>query len=130
MKILKHKTKDAGIAMLLSVMVVSGVLAIALGVSAIMIKEIEFNRNVWFNLPAFFAADAGIEQILSVRDNPVSICTSSDPCSLPTTGAQYWVVVTPNGGTKPDGGICNSSYYCVESTGIFQGTRRSVEANY
>lgn len=118
-----------GTALLLSILILSPVLAIALGVSTIMLKEIRFNRSAWFNLPAFFAADAGIEQILTVRDNPVALCTAAAPCTL-SGGAKYWVVATATGSIKPDGTVCTSVNYCIESIGNYQGTRRAMEANY
>lgn len=118
-----------GNAIILSVLILSIVLAIALGLSTIMLKEVRFNRTAGFNIPAFFGADTGIEQILTVRNNPVSGCTSATPCTL-SNGVQYWVAVTAKNGTKPDGAICASSNYCIESTGNYQGTRRSIEANY
>lgn len=124
-----------GTALILSVIVLSMVLSIALGLSTIMLKEVQFNRTAGFNIPAFFAADTGIEQLLTVRNDPVSGCTVAAPCIL-SNGAQYWVVVTRKDDSKPDGTTCASDNFCIESTGVYPAsgdlpkTRRSIEANY
>ncbi len=119
-----------GNAVILAVLILSIVLAIALGLSAIMLKEVQFNRTAGFNVPAFFGADSGIEKLLTIRNIPISSCpTAVAPCTL-SNGVTYWVVVTANGGTKPDGTSCASANYCIESTGSYRGTRRAMEANY
>lgn len=122
--------KQNGNAIILSVLILSMVLAIALGLSTIMLKEVRFNRTAGFNIPAFFGADSGIEKLLTIRNAPVSSCpTAASPCTL-SNGVTYWVVATARNGAKPDGTVCTSLNYCIESTGNYQGTRRSIEANY
>jgi len=101
-----------------------------LGLSAIMLKEVQFNRTAGFNVPAFFGADSGIEKLLTIRNVPVSSCpTAAAPCTL-SNGVTYWVVITQSSAVKPDGTVCASANYCIESTGNYKGTRRAIEANY
>ena len=116
-----------GIAILLSVLILSAMLAIALGTSSIILRELRFARESNFYVRAFFAADSGIEKILTLRDDPLSFseCTSpASPCAL-SNGAEYWIVVTPS--SSP---TCAADNYCIESIGRYQGTRRAIEVNY
>lgn len=122
--------KKNGSAIIMSVIILSIMLAIGLGLSAIMLKEVQFNRTAGFNVPAFFGADSGIEKILTIRNIPRSLCpTASVPCTL-SNGVTYWVAVTSKNGTKPDGTICASDNYCIESTGYYKETRRAIEVDY
>ena len=118
--------------MTLAILILSAVLVIALGSSAMLLRELKFARESNFYVRAFFAADSGIEKILTLRNDPLSFtaCTSSaSPCALPN-GSEYWVVVRASGALKPDGTTCSASNFCIESNGRYQGTRRVVEVNY
>lgn len=116
-----------GIAILFSVLILSIMLSIALGTSTILIRELRFARESNFYVRAFFAADSGIEKILTLRDDPLSFseCISpASPCVL-SNGAEYWIVVTAS--SDP---ACDADNYCIESIGRYQGTRRAIEVNY
>ena len=124
---IKMKNDERGIAILLSVLILSGMLAIALGTSSLLLREIRFSRESNFYVRAFFAADSGIEKILTLLGAPLSFseCTSSaSPCAL-SNGAEYWIVV--NASSSP---ACAADNYCIESIGRYQGTRRAIEVNY
>ena len=139
-----NKSSQQGIAIILSMFILSAILAIAMGISTLLLREVQFAKTAGFSIPAFFAADTGIEKILLLRNTPKSFseCTSSaSPCVL-SNGARFWVVVTcgetnpsvdcaaPGSEIKPNGSTCVSPSYCVESTGEFRGTRRAIEVNY
>ena len=129
----RHRKKnEEGVAITLAILILSAVLAIALGVSTILIKELQFARSSNFYVRAFFAADSGIEKILTLRNNPTSFtaCTTSASVCLLSNGAEYWVVATASGDLKPDGSTCLASNFCVESIGRYRGTRRAIEVNY
>ncbi|MFY9457703.1 MAG: hypothetical protein WAP23_02115 [Candidatus Spechtbacterales bacterium] len=127
-----RKEREKGVAITLSILILSAVLAIALGVSTILFREIKFARASNFYVRAFFAADSGIEKILTLRDNPASFigCTSSTSACVLPNGAEYWVIATAGGSIKPDGSTCSASNFCVESIGRYGGTRRAIEVNY
>ncbi len=117
---------------MLAILILSAVLAIALGVSTILIKELQFARTSNFHVRAFFAADSGVEKILTLRDDPTSFttCTTSASVCLLSNGAEYWAIVTASGAQKPDGSTCSASNFCIESIGRYRGTRRAIEVNY
>lgn len=129
----KYKIQsETGVAVVLSILILTAILTVSLGASTILVRELRFGREANFYVRAFFAADSGIEKILTLRDSPQSFtaCTSSaSPCVL-TNGAEYWVVVTASGAIKPDGSPCSSGNFCIESIGRYMGTRRAIEVNY
>ena len=121
-----------GVAILLSVFILSTILAISFGISAIFLKELRFGREAGFYIPAFFAADFGIEKILTLRSNPKAFTrcvTRTDgetkpECQL-SNGAMFWIVAKAKG---EDG--CAAENFCVVSNGEYKGTRRAIEVNY
>lgn len=114
------KNDPKGVSAILALLVLSAVLAIALSVSSIMVSQLKFGRTAGHSVPAFFAADAGIEKVLTKRNSPSAI-----PETTLSNGAKFWVEVTA-GGT----GSCSATKYCIKSTGEFMETRRAVEVNY
>ena len=120
-----------GVAVLMAVFVLSSVLAISFGISAVFLKELRFGREAGFYIPAFFAADSGIEKILTIRSNPkvftqcVARTDGAKPeCQL-SNGAMFWIVAK----AKDEDG-CAAANFCVVSNGEYKGTRRAIEVNY
>lgn len=116
-----------GSAVLFAVFVLSALLSIAVISSTLLLQEIKFGREVGYFIPAFFAADSGMEKILTLRSKPqtFSECVSSASTCALSNGASFWVSVTPTG----EGG-CTSQYFCIESNGEYQGTSRAIEVKY
>jgi len=125
-----RRKNESGIAVILSILILSVIITIALSTSTAILKELEFGKDAGFYAIAFFAADSGIEKILTVRDAPIIACTTPATACILSNFSKYWVVVTPSGGVKPDGSTCASSNFCVESTGEFELTRRAIEVDY
>jgi len=118
------KSSKKGISLLLTVLIVSVLLAIGLGLSAIFLREIKIIREMGNSVVAFYAADSGIEEILMNREIPVSSCVENNPCPL-DNGAKYFLEITDN--TDPN---CDADYYCIKSVGSYQGTKRAIEIKY
>ncbi len=59
-----QKNREAGFVLLFAVTLASLLLAIALGVANIALKEVKFGTNARDANEAFFAADTGIEKVL------------------------------------------------------------------
>jgi len=115
--------KESGISLLLAILILSLILAVALGLNTILLRQIRMAREIGNSVTAFYAADSGIEEVLMVRDNPSSSCTQGSPCQL-GNGAKYYLSIVPAGGS------CLSQNYCVKSIGIFKETRRGIEIDY
>ena len=112
-----HIQDQRGVAIILALMVMSGILGMVLGLSATIVSEIQFNRSVGFSVPALYAADSGIEKVLVNRDSPADISQTTL-----SNGATFEVVVTAGGL-----GSCAAASYCIISTGMFQDARRAIE---
>lgn len=109
-----------GIALYLSVIIMTLILAIALGISTIFLGQINVMKGLGYSVIAFYAADAGIEKILLTRDNPLDIGLTAL-----SNGAAYQVFVTAGGV-----GSCTASSYCIRSIGSYKETNRAIEISY
>ena len=99
-------------------------LAIALGISSIFLGQVKVVSGLGYSVIAFYAADAGIESILMVREDtpPSSPCTKISPCAL-SNGATYYLDIVA-------GGSCSAANYCIKSIGSYKGTNRAIEITY
>ena len=112
-----------GTSLYLSLMIMTILLSIALGLSTIFIGQSKMIKALGNSVIAFYAADAGIEEVLVDRANPSSICTELSPC--PLGEAEYYLDI------KEDTDIdCDAANFCIKSIGIFQETRRAIEIVY
>lgn len=110
-----HKN-EKGVSLLFVILIMGVILAIALGISAIFVQEIQMMREVGYSVIAFYAADAGIEKVL----------TSNPPHPLSEVlenGAKYEVSV------KRQGANCTASF-CLKSTGSYKTVKRAIEVRY
>jgi hypothetical protein len=121
------------------------ILAIALGISSLIVSQMKIAREIGNSVVAFFAADTGIEKFL---ENP-NLCTTGtyffsyfdldgggtgssgcqgtggDPCTstLPShpNDACYAVKKFTGGNCPPD------ANYCIDSIGYYKRVRRAVQ---
>ena len=119
---MRQKTQR-GVALYLSLMIMTILLAIALGSGAIFIGQVRVMRGMGNSVIAFHAANTGIEKVLVDRQSP-SLIPDYYSGSL-DNGATYKVVVTEGGAVN-----CAAPNYCIKSIGVYQGTRRAIEINY
>lgn len=124
----KNQKIEKGVSIYLVILISTFILAIALGLSALLIPRIEIGREISYSIVAFYAADSGIEKVLTEKQSPLpsydgfvdlngnSIQDSED--------AVYHVdVFTP-------GPECTALNFCLRSIGSYKGVRRAIEANY
>lgn len=105
----------------MALMVMTILLAMALGLSTIFIGQTKTIKQMGNSVIALCAADAGIENVLLNRSNPIDISET-----FLSNGASYQVLVTV-GGT----GSCPAeSNFCIKSIGAYLGTRRAIEIVY
>jgi Tfp pilus assembly protein PilV len=121
-----------GVSLYLAIIVMVILLAIVLGLTAILVGQIKMVREMGYSVIALSAADAGIEAILINRSDPVStaayiMCGGPVPpssCPL-SNGAEYYLTVV----SHVDDPI-NCPNFCITSVGIYEGVRRAIEINY
>lgn len=114
---------QCGVALYLTLMIMTILLAIAFGLSSIFLGQVDVMKGLGNSVIAFYAADIGIEEVIADRGAPSSVCTEASPCAL-GNGAVYYVSIIPAG---PN---CEADHYCVRSIGVFQETRRAIEVSY
>lgn len=114
-----------GVSVLYAVFIMSILMAISFGISAILISQIKMLGEIGHSVVAFYAADSGIEEVLTVRDNPYSDCVEASPCYLDSEeGISYYLDI------QAAGGECEADNYCIKSIGAYMGTKRAIEINY
>ena len=116
-EILKNKK---GIVLLITIIILGALLAAALGVASVFIKETQISALVDDSLIAILAADAGLEKMLY----NVRILGGSSTTSFNTdlsNGASYITCENPT--------TCSDSLFIFTSTGAFSNARRTLEAS-
>jgi len=105
-----------GVSILLTSLIMSVVLAISLGLSAILIQQTKMMADIGYSIVAFFAADSGIEKSLY---NILKEGGTGNVSENWGANYGYQVTVTPCG-----------SKSCVKSIGTYRETKRAIEAKY
>jgi len=122
---LDNKNKfQQGIAVYLAITIMTILLAIAFGLSAIFLGQTKMVKEMGNSVIAFYAADAGIEKVLLDRTNP-NLTPDFYSDSL-ANGATYQVLVSFGG----VGDCPAQNNYCITSIGTYQETRRAVGIKY
>jgi len=115
--------RGRGVSLYLALMVMSILLAVALGISGIFLGQTKTFREMGYSVIALYAADTGIEEVLLSRANPVSSCIEASPCEL-DNGAEYYLDI------RPAGLDCAAPYYCIKSIGAYKEVKRAIEISY
>jgi len=114
---------NKGASLYLTIVIMSVLLAIVLGLSTILVGQIKILRGMENSVIAFYAADSGIEMVLLDRANPIGL----DGCSgTLDNGAEYNITVEASGSGDCPSGI----NYCIKSTGSYKETSRAIEIRY
>lgn len=111
-----------GISLYFGLIIMAIFLAVALGLTTILIGQMGIMKGMGDSVVAFYAADTGIEKILAMRGAFPGVPLEY---TFPN-GATYIVTVT-QGGT---GGCAPSYYFCLKSIGSFRATKRAIEITY
>lgn len=115
---------------MLALLILSAVLVIAFGVSALMLGELKLSQDVPKSLKAYYAAEAGVERILydvrqlgSASDiGTYPYCSQGEPgveCLPADSEACYAVDYDDSGGLVT-----------IKSAGCYRGVRRAIEISY
>lgn len=119
-----------GVSLYMAVMVMALLFGIGLGMSALLLNQIDTLRGVGYSVLAFYATDAGIDRVLyidqkncaSQSDRVGCLHAAVDPLGIQalSNGAQYILTIESSGGS------CTASTYCAKSVGTYQQSRRAV----
>jgi len=128
---LKYKNGGGqkGSALYLSIIVLVILLAIVLGLTAILISQMRMVRQMGYSVLALSAADAGIENVLVDWESP-----SSDPHHYDgflDNEAEYTVSVIVGGDSGCIHPLDPDKWnFCITSVGEYRGVRRAIEIAY
>lgn len=110
---------EEGVAILLSVMILSVILSIALGSSDIAIRQVQSMEGISDSVVAFYAADNGVEQVM-MMEHPTSISETAL-----SNGATYEVTVVDSADPS-----CDADNYCITSLGSYRRAKRAIQSTY
>ncbi len=126
LKIKNQKLKmESGIALILTISILSGLLALALGISTLLVREMKLSQEIANSGIAYGAADAGIERFMygvNKEDLDPTTCqcgTSNCYTDILSNDASY--IVCTKKTTPP---------VEIKSTGTFSSTNRSIQITY
>lgn len=112
--------------MFFSLLVLTIILGIVLGLSSMAISQIKMVRGMGYSVIAFHAANSGIERALRMRlHDGISSYTSLNDVIILLNGenATYRIEIIEGG----DPGCLHRTHYCIRSIGKFKGVQRAIE---
>lgn len=133
------RNKEKGVSIYIAFMIMTILLGIALGVSSLLLSQINVLRGIGHSIFAFYATEAGLEYALYIAntDSPQGCIDSPDPVSclgsklpagpvLLANGASYQIAPeSPGQGGCPSDPELNYTY-CVRAEGNYEQARRAV----
>jgi hypothetical protein len=114
----KKMKSNKGASLLLTFLIITALLSIAIGVSRLSLGEIKLGRNIPNSLVAYYAAESGIERAL-YEDRHGGGVDFSDCLDSPTDSVCYEVQFS---GISPN--------RTVKSNGSYKNIRRTIEITY
>jgi len=113
-----------GISLYLTLMTMSILIALALGISVILFNQLKMTRMVGYSVMAFYASNTGVERTLYEisRGATIEHCEGKEDCYKETleNGSEYIATILGPGET------CSAANYCIKSIGTYKDTRRAI----
>jgi len=113
-----NNQKSKGVALYIALMVMGILLALALGISAILLSQTKVIKEMGNSVIAFYAANTGIERTLYEISQGAQI--GDEFTETLENGSQYSAKIIALNGD------CPAPNYCIKSTGIYKETRRAI----
>ncbi len=122
--------KEKGVSLYLALIIMGAVLALALGISTILVTQMKTTKEIGDSVVAFYAADTGIERAL-FEDNGIS--TDIDDF-LDFNGNAEKDDDEPGykvKGLNPGDENCSTEVsFCMKSVGTFKQTQRALLVSF
>jgi hypothetical protein len=123
-------TAQRGVSLYIALMVMAILLGIGLGMSALLLSQLDTLRGIGHSVLAFYATDAGIDRVLYIDQKDCANQSDRIGClgtaitalgtQILSNTAQYTLTI------ESLGGACTASTYCAKSVGTYQQARRAV----
>ncbi len=111
---------ESGVSLIFTILFLGMILSTGLGVANLMLKEIKISSNIGYSVPAFYAAEAGIEKILYIdRKIDGGISMGEQKNENLSAGSKFEVEVME---INPE--------IIIKSVGTYSGVKRGVEVSY
>ena len=124
------KKTEKGVSLYLILLIMSVLLGVGLGTSALLIRQIRMIKGVGDSVVAFYAADSGIEKAIyalykvGVPIGDITCGDSNSPCESLSNGSSFFLA----GFSAPTADCpAPSEYFCIKSVGTYKGVRRAIE---
>ncbi len=130
---IKNKKLKRGIALILTLLILTGLLALALGISTLIIREIKLSQEIANSVVAYGAADTGIERFMyGVNQESLDPATCCCATGTGCTAVQPCYTATFSDSNNASYVVCTKQVLPtqVKSTGTFGSTNRSIQINY
>lgn len=126
-----------GVSLYITIMVMAMLLGIGLGMSSLLLSQLDTLKGVGYSVLAFYATDAGVDRVLYIDQKncasesdrlsclqlPGKVPSGSQPLS---NGANYTMEIESPGGACPAVIFSKPITYCAKSVGVYQQARRAV----
>ena len=129
-------TNEKGVALLFTVLIMSVILAVAAGISVILIQETKMIGEIGHSVVSFYAADSGVEQQLyDLYKIPSEESHFPQYSNSLNNAASYIVTAKCSTSTDCYAGFavdenCTAFNYCIKSIGSYEKTKRAIEIEY
>ena len=129
-------TNQKGIALLFTMLIMSVILAVAAGISVILIQETKMIGEIGHSVVSFYAADSGVEQQLyDLYKIPPEEPHMPQYSTTLANEASYTVTAKCSTSTDCYVGFmvdetCTAFNYCIKSIGNYEKTKRAIEIEY
>lgn len=126
-------SSQKGVSLYITIMTLAIVLAIVLGVSAILVAQMKMIRSIGYSVIAIYAADTGIEQALNDIYGGTYINIYPSVVLDNTAVYSVNVVCTFNGSNcfslPNNDSSCSAPRFCINSVGSYKDARRAIKAS-
>jgi hypothetical protein len=118
------KEKEKGVSIYLVIVMMSVLLAVALGLTSIIIGGSKIAENLGYSVKAFHAADTGIEKAL------YNINITSGTCDNDTSDGSFGTDYSYDVTMTNSGEDCSATGTLITSLGQYKTVKRKIEVSY
>ncbi len=126
---IKFNQLSKGSTIYFALMITIIILAIGLGLTAIIINQMKLARGTGDSVIALYAADTGIEQILFELSDDVFIDPECNPCSDTLINGASYEVTAVRGNVSETDDCPEKANWCITSQGVYKNVKRAIMVN-
>ena len=118
-KIKKKQKSESGVSLIFTILFLGILLSTGLGIANLMLKEIKISSNIGYSVPAYYAAETGIEKILYIDRKGSGLSVGDKENGNLSVGSKFETEVTQ---INPE--------IIIKSVGSYNKVRRGIEVDY